>query len=339
MSGVPLAVLGTGLVTSVGLTAAASCAAIRARLADPTETRFITTAGEWIVAHQVPLEKNWRGRARLARMASLAIEEAMSDVPRDEWPAIPLLLCVAEPERPGRSDGLESELLEEVQAALGARFAPESAVVAHGRVSVGVALLHARAIIQRHPRVLVAATDSLLNAATLRHYERSERLLMPLNSNGFIPGEGAGALLVGRPTGSPELLCTGIGVGVEQAHIDSEAPLRGEGLAHAVLAALDDAGCKMHDVDFRIADLSGEQYYFKEASLAVARLLRQRRAELDLWHPAECTGEAGAVAGVSAIAVADMACRKGYAEGNTILAHMSNDSGRRVAMTLQFRSH
>ncbi len=340
MSDVALAILGTGLVTSVGLTASAACAAMRAKITNPTETRFITVAGEWIVAHQVPLDKNVRGRAKLARMAALAIEEALLELPRGDWRSLPLFLCVAEPERPGRIDGLDHELIDDVQRDLGVRFAPQSVVIAGGRVGVGLALSKARVLLQQDgvPGVLIAATDSLLTAATLRHYERSDRLLSPKNSNGFIPGEGAGALFVGRPGAAGELRCTGLGFAVEESHIDSEKPLRGDGLTRAVEAALTDAGCKMHDIDFRIADLSGEQYYFKEASLAVLRTLRVRKAEFDVWHPAECTGESGALAGASAIALADAACRKGYSEGSSILAHMGNDGGQRVAMTLQFWS-
>jgi 3-oxoacyl-[acyl-carrier-protein] synthase-1 len=201
-----------------------------------------------------------------------------------------------------------------------------------------VALGHARQLIheKKVPRVLVAATDSLLTWPTLSYYERAERLLTAKNSNGFMPGEGAGALLVEAPGGVAELLCTGLGFGVEQAHIDSGEPLRAEGLTTAIKAALADAGCAMHDLEFRITDVSGEHYYFKEASLALSRTLRRRKEEFDIWHPAECVGESGALAGIAIIGLADAACRKQYAPGGHILAHMANDAGQRAAATLQF---
>jgi len=96
MSGVPIAIHKTGLVTSVGLTAPASCAAFRAKLTNPTETRFIDSGGEWIMAHQVALEQPWRGLVKLAKMAALAIEEALEGVSKDKWSELPLILCVAE---------------------------------------------------------------------------------------------------------------------------------------------------------------------------------------------------------------------------------------------------
>jgi len=220
------------------------------------------------------------------------------------------------------------------------RFHSQSAIVTQGRVGLAVALARARALVsQAQPRrVLVVATDSLLAWPTLSHYEQNGRLLTEGNSNGFMPGEGAGALLIGPPTpGAPELVCTGIGFAREAAHIDSEQPLRGDGLSEAVKAALADAECQMHDMDFRITDNSGEQYYFKEAALVLARLLRQRKEAFDIWHPAECTGEMGAVSGFSIVSMAHAACRKGYTVGTNILVHMANDAGQRAAMSLQYR--
>lgn len=338
MSAEPIAIKSTGLVTSVGLSAPATCAAIRAKISNPTETRFMGSDGEWIMAHQVPLEQPWRGRAKLAKMAAMAIAECLDQVPPKDWPSIPLLLCVAEPERPGRLDGLEDQLLPEIKQELGTQFAPESGVIPRGRISAIRALAEARRILYASstPKVLIAATDSLLTWPTLSAFEREDRLLTPSNSNGFMPGEAGGALLIGRPEHGDELLCTGIGSGTEKAHINSGEPLRADGLASAIKAALADAGCELHNVDYRITDISGEQYYFKEAALALARILRQRKEEFDIWHPAECIGEVGAAAGIAVLAVSVAACRKAYFPGPAILTHCANDSGRRYAAILRF---
>jgi len=275
---------------------------------------------------------------KLARMAAMAIDEAMAEVPRAKWRDIPLLLCVAEPERPGRAQGLDDRLVIDIEETLRARFASQSAIVPHGRIAVAVALSQARDLIHRHKlsHVLIAATDSLLSWPTLSYYERRGRLLTMRNSDGFMPGEGAGALLVGNFTSEARLMCTGLGFGTEQAHIDAERPLRADGMAQAFKAALGDAVREMHDIDYLISDLSGEQYYFKESALALARTLRQHKEEFDLWHPGECTGESGAAAGAIVVALADAACRNGYTKGCNILAHMANDAGGRAAITFQY---
>lgn len=336
----PLAIQKTGLMTAVGADAPSSCAAFRSKLSNPSPTRFMDSAGEWIMAHQVDLMPPERGLSKLAKMAAAVIDEVLVDVPRPDWPSIPLGLCVAEKDRPGRLDGLDDRLFDRIQALLDTRFAPKSFVLPRGRIGVALALAQARTLIQSGAalRVLIVAVDSLLSWPTLSHYDRRARLLKEGNSNGFMPGEGAGALLVGDPAGQAELLCTGVGFAREHAHIDSDEPLRADGLSTAIRNALAEAGLAMHDCDYRIADLSGEQYYFKESALALARGVRQPKEEFDLWHPAECTGEAGALAGAAIVALADAASRKGYARGANVLAHMSNDAGHRAALSLQYRS-
>jgi 3-oxoacyl-[acyl-carrier-protein] synthase-1 len=336
-----MAVLGTGLVTSVGMSTAACCCAFRAKISNPFETRFIDSSGAWIMAHQVNLDRPCTGLTKLAIMAALAIEEALQNLNRDQWHRLPVLLCVAEIERPGRMVGLDDLLLKQIQSELGVSFAPPSTVVPHGRVGVAAALAQARTLLgsTKIPGVVIIGADSLLSWPTLSHYEREDRLLTESNSNGFMPGEGAGALWVGADEGrSPQLLCTGIGFGRESAHINSGAPLRADGLSQAIKASLEDASCQLHDMDFRITDNSGEQYYFKEATLALSRTLRQRKETFDIWHPAECTGEAGAASGVAVIAAAREACFKGYAPGPNVLTHWANDAGQRAAVTLEFRS-
>nr|WP_269117421.1 hypothetical protein [Ramlibacter monticola] len=331
-----MAIVSTGLVTAVGLSAPASCAAIRAGIANPSETRFTDSDGEWIMAQQVAVGKRWQGRMRLARMGAMAAVEALAGVPREEWARTPILLCVAEPDRPGRLEGLDESLLATLAEMLGTQPARGSGVVARGRVGVAVALAHARSLIHERgcAKVLILAVDSLLGWRTLGHYEANRRLLTPRNSDGFLPGEGAGALLVAASAEGAAMHCTGIGFSLEDARVDSDQPLRAEGLSQAIRAALAEAGCAMHDIDYRIADLSGEQYYFKEATLALARLLRRVKPEFDLWHPAECIGEAGAVVGAAAVGVACAADAKAYAKGPAVLVHLSNDDGARAAFTL-----
>lgn len=340
MSPRPVAILGAGLVTSVGLTAAACGCAFRTKLTNPCETRFIDSSGAWIMAHQVDLAPPRSGLGKLAGMAALAISEALCELDRGQWRRVPMLLCVAEPERPGRLAGLDEQLPVQIQQELGTAFAPGSALLPLGRVGVAVALAKAREMLRADeiPGVLIVGVDSLLSWETLGPCERDDRLLTESNANGFMPGEGAGALWVGRAERpAPRLWCSGIGLGREPAPINSGEPLRAEGLTQAIKACLADAGRQMHELDFRITDLSGEQYYFKEASLALTRTLRTGKETFDLWHPAECTGETGAASGVAVIVAAQEACRKGYAPGPRVLAHWSGDGGQRAAVVLEFR--
>lgn len=338
MSRQPLALAATGIVSAVGLSASAACAAIRSGLTNPTQTRYLSGSGEWLMSHSVPLEKPWRGREKLLRMAAMAVEECLAQWQGGKVESIPLLLCVAERTRPGRLDGLEAELLADLQQVLGVRFAPESCVLPHGRVSTAVALSMARRFVyeSQAPAVLIVATDSLLLWPTLKPLIEQNRVLTQANSNGFIAGEAAAAMLVTQPVPQPHLRIEGLGFAEEAAHIDSELPLRAAGLSEAIKAALADAGMQMHEIDFRIVDASGEQYYFKEAALALSRVLRVRKEEFDIWHPAECVGETGSAIGPIMLAVAEAACRKSYAPGMSILSHAGSDAGQRAAVVCRF---
>lgn len=334
MSTQPLAIANTGLVTAIGLNAPAACAAIRTGLTNPSQSRFMNSLGELIVNHAVPLAQSWRGRQRLLQMAAMAAQECLAQVDRSQWGEIPLLLCVAEEGRPGRMMGLDGPLFTDLCTLMEAQFSNDSRVVPHGRVSAAVALLQARRLIYQAnvPATLIVAVDSLLTWPTLRELDKQRRLLSTANSNGFLPGEGAAAVLVSRPSQPGQLTITGLGFAKESAPITSEEPLRGDGLSRAIKDALAEAGCDMFDMDLRIADLSGEQYYFKEAALALSRTLKRRKETFDIWHPADCVGEIGSAIGPAMLAVASAGVRKGYAPGNTILLHASNDAGQRAAM-------
>lgn len=339
MTAPPIAILGAGMMTGVGLTAPASCTAIRCAIDNFTETRFIGQGGEWIVGSAVPLEQPWRGQAKLVRLLAGPVRECLDSIPGVPAEDVPLLVCVAERERPGRLDGLDNSLFFELQKELGLTFHAESEIFADGRVAGALALRRARQLLYRaeapHRHVVVSGADTFLVGPTLMAYDERDRLLTERNSDGFIPGEAGAALLLSRPgRKGAGLHVLGLGFARETAAIESEEPLRGHGLAQAIAAALADAGTAIEAMDFRITDLSGEQYGFKEASLALSRLLRVRKEEFDIWHPADCIGEVGAAALPCMLGVALYAARKRYAPGPAVLAHGGNDDGKRVALVL-----
>ncbi len=335
-----ISILASGMVTGVGLNSPATCAAIRVGITGFTETRFMF-AGEWLLGCPVPLNQPWRGREKLIRMAVPAIEECLEATPRVPPEQIALVLCLAEPARPGRLAGLDESLLEDVQARMKKRFHPDSAVIANGRyggvkgIGLGWRLL-ARGV----PYCVVAGVDSYLVAATLTAYDDKRRLKTEENSDGFIPGEAAAAVLIAPTVDDPPapgtMQCLGTGGGTEPAPIESEEPLRADGLVQAIQAALKNANRTMGDMDYRITDNSGEQYGFKESTLALQQTLRVRKAEFDIWHPADCAGEIGAAIVPCCLGVALAGARKNYAPGDHLVCHCGNDDGERAALVLEY---
>lgn len=336
MSGVAIA--GVGLVTSLGLDAESTCAALRASVTNPSLTRFRGRDGQLINGHQVELDTPWVGVSKLVQMALLAADECLEGIRNvAEGSALPVLLCTAEQQRPGRLQGLDDALFDGIRSGLDVRLDDRhSAIFPLGRVAALAALERAKRLITEHGchEVLIVAADGLLSWPALKHYVDLDRVLREDNSNGFMPGEGAGALLITAAQAGDVLRCTGFGAGIEPAPVMSGTPLRGDGLTAAIAQAMREAGLLADDVDFIVADISGEQYFFKEAALARARALRGHVRTLELWHPAEGIGEAGSLAGVAAIAAAWTAMRKGYACGPRVLVHASDDTSYRFATIL-----
>lgn len=333
-----LAILKSGMMSSVGLSAPATCAAIRCGIDNVQETRFMDVGGEWIMGSQVALEKPWRGMPRLLRLIEPSIRECLSDLDPNETRHIPLLLCVPENDRPGRLDGLDESLLNAIQEMSGLTFHPNSEIISNGCAGGAQAVKHAFTLIlkNRHPYCVIAGVDTFLTAGTLAAYEKKDRILTSSNSNGFIPGEGGAAVLIGAEGKhcQPELIIKGLGFGKEAATIDSEDPLRADGMVQAFKTAFSTSGLSMRDMNYRITDANGEQYKFKEGDLAVTRTLRDHKGEIDIRHPAESIGEVGAATVPFVLGVAGNAARKGYSMGKNVLCHFSNDNGDRAAIIL-----
>jgi 3-oxoacyl-[acyl-carrier-protein] synthase-1 len=334
MTAMSLRIEAAGLIASVGLSRAAVCAAMRAKVANPCELRYHDDGNEPLIGHRVDWDRRVRGVDRLAQLGAWAVRQCLEARPALAWSRVPLLLCLAER---GRADGPDERpaavaralwhLLPPMDAARSALF--------EGPTGMAAALLRARHEIEHGTAdaVLVAATDSLLHHACLSHFEAQRRLLTSRNSDGFMPGEGAAALLVTAHGGShPGLRIAGIGMAHEPAHVDSGEPLRADGLRDAMRHALEDAGAATADFDYTVSDAAGEQYAFKEGSLAVSRTLRVPKATFEFWQPAESVGHCGAALPLMALALADDAAARGYAPGRWAMLHFGDDGGSRSAI-------
>ena len=320
-----------GMVTCVGLDAASSCAAMRGRLDGFAETRFMGPDGEWLIGGAVPLPRNWIGVKRMAHLAAGALADLGRQMPGG-LVGVPILLCLAEEDRPGRPvpdptvmAGLLAEILQIP--------APRMQVIAHGRPSGFVALDRARRLIAAgDDPVVILGLDSYLTAQSVAHYLGQTRLLVPGNANGFIPGEAAAAVLCTAAPGP--LRMTGLGLAREVAHIYNAAgkdgldlPLRGDGMTRAYQLAMEQAEVDLAHIEYRISDLIGEQYFFKQATLASLRLERGRTPFQDLWSPTENLGNIGAAVVPVMLAQLMTAEARGYAPGSPALMEGSGDDG------------
>jgi 3-oxoacyl-[acyl-carrier-protein] synthase I len=328
----PLHIRACGMVTAVGLDAASSCAAMRARLDGFRETRFLGPGGQWLIGGAVPLPRNWIGQKRMVHLAAGAVVDTLNAAP-GAGGDLALILCLAEETRPGRPIADPAAFLRDLSEIVGLPARTRTHLIAHGRPSGFVALERARKMLAAGAagHVLILGVDSYLTVAAIAHYIAAERLLGPGNANGFIPGEAAAAILVG-PSGP--LCLTGLGLAREPAFLynglDEDGlhrPLRGDGMTAAYKAALDTANVDLAHVEYRISDLIGEQYFFKQATLASLRLERGRKEFQDLWSPGENLGNIGAAVVPVMAGMALTAAVKGYDMGSPVLIEASADDG------------
>ncbi len=329
-----------GLVTPVGGSFNSTCAAIRAGIRNVTTANICDRAsGALITAGQVPLHQWWEGPEVIPDLVAPAILECLESARPLRPEDIPILLCLPGRDRRGRPPGFDAGVLSSVAQLLGFTLHPSSGVVFGSQVSICLAILEVQRLVETKGigTFIVAAVDTLVRADTVRAYLEQSRILTPANSNGFSPGEAGGALLITASSHDPGLEILGVGLSHERATIESEEPFRGEGLTEAVHRALDQAGLGMEDMSYRITDLNGEHYKFKEATFAFGRLMRRSvQKSIDLWHPSEYVGEIGTSIGPLAVGLALHAGQCGYAPGAVVLFHFSNDGGARGAVVARF---
>lgn len=330
-----LAILACGMVTAVGLDAPSACAAMRARLDGFQETRFQSGPDEPVVGAPVPITHEMLGERRMAYMAAAAIRECLDALPEARAAATHLILCVAEADRPGSPVGDNARLVQRIGALLARPANGPTRVISEGRPSGHAALRTAARLLANGEAeyVVIAGVDSYLTSGTITHFLGENRLLTPDNANGFIPGEAAAAILCGAAKRGAFQLA-GLGLSREPAFIynglDEEGahlPLRGDGMTAAYRDALSECGIEMAGLGYRIADLIGEQYWFKQSALASIRLVRGAHGFQDIWSPAESLGNVGAAVVPVMIAMAMTAAAKGYSGGTPVLVEASSDSG------------
>jgi 3-oxoacyl-[acyl-carrier-protein] synthase-1 len=335
-----LSIMASGMVTGLGFNAPASLAALRAGISAVGKIHCADReSGESLNGAKVNLPHWWEGVGKLADLVGPAIQECLTAARPEAVEDIPWLIGVAGRDRPGRPQDLEHQLFEELGARFGRKLHPESRVLPMDQVGCAFALELASGLIDdgKARRVVVAGVDSFLSQPMLDAYVEKRRVMTPGNSNGFFPGEAGTAVLVGAADsfGGDQLAILGWGFARETALIDGTDAFAGHGMTAAVKQALGNAGVALTDVAYRLTDISGEHYKFKEALFAAGRLSSGERDDiLDLWHPIEYLGEIGAAILPCLLAQAMHAAQEGYAPGPLALCHVGSDSGERAAIVV-----
>jgi 3-oxoacyl-[acyl-carrier-protein] synthase-1 len=339
-------VVGVGMVTAVGLTAAETAASVRASIARFTEIEFLDRRSEPFIVAEVAQEglpplvddtaqKPLTGReARLVRLGSAAICGAL-----DSWPAgaVPTPIVLSLPEANGTRYIDPAELVNMLARQCGRDFYLHGVDASlTGRAGGLMAIGRASELIRSGQSgfALAGGIDTYRDLFVLSTLDRERRVKSSTNWDGFIPGEGAAVLLLSSRSAAfavgtePLAVLSPVVAGFENGNLYSEQPYRGEGLAAAVGQLLPFAWGPVKDV---YSSMNGESHWAKEWGVAFLRNAGAFVPEFGVHHPADCCGDTGAACGPLLVGLAALGLKGGY-RSSPALVYGSSDRGHRAAI-------
>ena len=344
-----MVLVGVGARTALGATAAATAAAVRAGIAGFEQHPFmVDTAGNrFIVAAAPYLGPDAMGAARLAELAVPAALEATAPLARAAQTPIPVYVGLP-PERPGREKGLVGIVATRLREAL----SPASRLVklelfetghAAGAMAVRAAWEAVRSGAAEF--ALAGGVDSYLEPETLEWLEANDQVHSagPANNEyGFIPGEGAGfVLLASAEAARRHNLSAAIDFLTatttrEEKLIKTDAVCTGQGLTSLFRSLAGEPQSLW--ADHLYCDLNGEPYRSEEFGFATVRAGGIFRDPGAFTAPADCWGDVGAASGPLFLLLADVATRKGYGPGPVLAMFTSSESGERCGFVVRARA-
>jgi len=340
-----LEVLAVAARTPVGLRAETSAAAVRAGISRSREFPYVTLQGEpMIVAADPRLHDALEGRARLEPIMASVVAEIREGLGAVDLSRGGCDVMLALPElRPGFSEDDAQWACTTVKRLLYAQRI-DARVSVGGRGHAGaieaVERVAALASSARPAIYVVMGVDSYVDLATFDWLESQRRFAQPSTRSGFVPGEGAGALVLATRAVRRSLRCpalarvAGVGTGYELRLRGSEAGSLGVGLADAVRKAYAGLVLPRDAADQVYCDINGERYRSEEWGFFAMRAPQaMRRPE---YHaPSDCWGDVGAAFGALAGVLGVQSIVRGYARGPTTLVTAASDGGLRGALILQ----
>jgi 3-oxoacyl-[acyl-carrier-protein] synthase-1 len=340
----PIYVVALGASTVVGRDAWSSATAVRGGISGFSQHPYmIDTAGEPMRVARAPwLDIDLSGTERFEALLFPAVDQALMLVAEGYAKDLHVALSLGLPSlRPGLPDDLQHAFVK----ALGEKYRQVFSAVATFSNGHAAGLLALDAAVKKLVQgsvdaCVVAAVDSYMEPETLEWLEENDQLHSAGSLNnawGFIPGEGAGALMLVRRQVMERLRLTplarvlGVGTAFESKQIKTKTICIGEGLTQAFRVALQalPEGIKVTDV---YCDMNGEPYRADEYGFAGLRTKEAFESVSNYCAPADCWGDVAAAGGPLHLILAAIAGAKGYANGNLALAWASAESGERSAV-------
>jgi 3-oxoacyl-[acyl-carrier-protein] synthase-1 len=273
---------------------------------------------------------------RLVRLGAMPLLECLRAAGRP-LPPLPLFLALPETETARPLDRARLLQLLAIQVD-GAFDAARSECAFKGRAGGLLAIGRAAELVRtgRTDWALAGGVDSYRALYVLGTLDRDRRIKSNNNLDGFIPGEGAGFVLIAsaavaksldlRPLAVPSAVVSGS----EPGHLASEEPYRGDGLATTTTQLL--AAARLSSPITEVwSSMNGENYWAKEWGVAFLRNREAFAPNHAIQHPADSFGDTGAACGPILVGLA----ARGLARApGPVLIYASSDGGERAVLAL-----
>ncbi len=345
LRGTDIVVVGLGAATAIGQSAAATAAAARAGISGFTDHPYMIDArGEPFCVAMAPwLPADMACERRMAELAGLAAQEAMgvvASVPNVE--SVGAVVGLPSP-RPGLQSSLPARLGEDLSGVVvnGISIGQMQSLSlgnSAGLMAIGAACRDLRE--GSAAFVLAGGVDSHIDPDTLEWLDARERLHIPTNAWGFMPGEAAAfCVLCTAATAARHALpvlgkIAAVATAIEANRIYTETICLGKGLTQAVRRVLGFVP-QGERIDATLCDQNGEAYRADEFGFTLARTSEAFADPGDFDAPADCWGNVGAASGPLFLVLAAMAARKTFARGPRTLLWTSSESGERCALLFE----
>lgn len=333
----PVAIIGLGVMSAGGLSARETALSVRAGVSRFADTPFLGSMLEPIVmAHLAPdllpisdpMIAGFPGisdrQARMLSLAGPALVEALDKASLSQ--PLPVILGMPDIVVDGESSS-NPDLLNLLGVQCGKQFdLKNSAIIPKGRASGILAIETACELLRDNIShyVIVGGIDTFWDEALLTDMEKEGRISSSLNMDGFIPGEGAGFLLLSTidvaKEGGFEILGTieSIGLGFERGHRHSQDPYLAEGLTDAFQNLF--SNTSDNSVTKTVfAGFNGESFDAKQWGVAYIRNKERFANDMRIEHPADCIGDTGAAMAPIMISLAIIGMQEGHYESPSMV--------------------
>ena len=203
----------------------------------------------------------------------------------------------------------------------------KSRIFPKGRAASLLAMENALEALAQDPRstIVVGGVDTFFDLMRIGILDRERRILSAMVMDGFIPGEGAGFLVLnGAQVPAPAhakapVVVHGASTAVDPGHRYGSEPALGEGLAQAMDKLRSGAEVPNIPVSSTFAGFNGESFEAKLWGVARLRHSDFFAPAMVLQHPADCIGDAGAATGAILAALASFALAESQRQGPSLI--------------------